>query len=62
MKYYIIKTVMLLFIFFSKFEAQTTDGLISTKLELGKIDPYQLTVTYDTVSYTHLTLPTILRV
>lgn len=59
MKYYIIKTVMLLFIFFSKFEAQTTDGLISQKLQLGKIEPYQLTVTYEKT--THLIFPSSIK-
>lgn len=59
MKYYIIKTVMLLFIFFSKFEAQTADSLISTKLELGKIEPYELTVTYDKT--THLIFPSAVK-
>lgn len=59
MKYYIIKTVMLLVIFLSKFEAQTADSLISLKLELGKIEPYQLTVTYDKT--THLIFPSAVK-
>lgn len=59
MKYYIIKTVMLLLLFLSKFEAQTADSLISPKLELGKIEPYQLTVTYDKT--THLIFPSAIK-
>lgn len=59
MKYYIIKTVMLLFIFLSKFDAQTTDSLISPKLQLGKIEPYELTVTYDKT--THLIFPSAIK-
>lgn len=59
MKYYIIKTVMLLLIFLSKFEAQTTDSLIIPKLQLGKIEPYQLTVTYEKT--THLIFPSAIK-
>lgn len=50
---------MLLFIFLSKFEAQTTDSLISLKLQLGKIEPYHLTVTYDKT--THLIFPSAIK-
>lgn len=46
-------------IFLSKFEAQTADSLISPKLELGKIEPYQLTVTYDKT--THLIFPSAVK-
>lgn len=59
MKYYTINIVLILLISFSRFEAQTQDSLINPKMELGKIEPYQLSVTYEKT--THLIFPSAIK-